>query len=113
MRYILREYLYFLRRRKNLSQNTIKAYQRDLEGYLAHLENYRDLADVTNIKTNDILAYLKTLRNHQLKPITISRKLSSIKGFHQFMFKEHITKEDVSYHIQTPKVDKNLPTVLT
>lgn len=113
MRFILREYLYYLRRRKGLSENTIKAYQRDLEDYLTHLETYRNLADVTNIKQTDILAYLKTLRTHQVKPITLSRKLSSIKGFHQFMFKENMTKVDVSYTISSPKIEKNLPTVLS
>lgn len=113
MKFILKEYIYFLKRRKGLSDNTISAYQRDLEDYINHLTKYRNLADVTNIKKNDILAYLKTLHKHDIKPITISRKLSSIKGFHQFMLRENIVKVDVSYDIETPKTEKNLPNILT
>ena len=113
MRFILREYIYYLRRRKGLSENTIKAYQRDLDDYLNHLIKYRDLADVTNIKPNDIQAYLKTLHKKEIKPVSITRKLSSIKGFHQFMLKENIVKTDVSFDIFTPKVEKHLPNILS
>ena len=62
MKFILKEYVYYLKKRKGLSENTIKAYERDLEDYLNHLIKYRNLADITNVSRRDILAYLKTLQ---------------------------------------------------
>ncbi len=113
MKFILKEYVYYLRRRKGLTENTIKAYERDLEDYINHLIKYRNIPDVSNINRRDILAYLKTLQKNDIKPVSITRKLSSIKGFHEYMLKESIVKEDVSYDIKTPKLEKNLPSVLT
>lgn len=113
MKPVLKEYIYYLRRRKGLSENTIKAYERDLEDYLNHLIKYRNIVDIKNVNRRDILAYLKTLSKNDIKAVSITRKLSSIKGFHEFMLKENIVSEDVSYDIKTPKLEKNLPNVLT
>lgn len=113
MKPILKEYIYYLRRRKGLSENTIKAYEKDLEDYINHLIKYRNVTDITNVNRRDISAYLKTLSKNDIKAVSITRKLSSIKGFHEFMLKENIVKEDVSYDIKTPKLEKNLPNVLT
>ncbi|MGI6359896.1 MAG: site-specific tyrosine recombinase XerD [Acholeplasmatales bacterium] len=113
MKPILKEYIYYLRRRKGLSENTIKAYEKDLEDYINHLIKYRNVTDITNVNRRDILAYLKTLSKNDIKAVSITRKLSSIKGFHEFMLKENIVKEDISYDIKTPKLEKNLPNVLT
>ena len=52
MKYLLNDYVYYLRREKGLSENSIAAYLRDLEQYRAFLEKYHDIKDVGEIEKN-------------------------------------------------------------
>ena len=60
-----------------------------------------------------IEAYLKTLKRKNLSSKTMSRKLTSIKGFHQFLILEKETDDNVSITIEMPKIEKSLPDVLS
>ncbi|MCK9493703.1 MAG: site-specific integrase, partial [Acholeplasmataceae bacterium] len=113
MIFLKNEYGYYLKREKGLSENTIDAYLRDITQYITFLEKYRKIKRVEQIDKTDIQAYLKSLKNKELSAKSTSRKLSSIKGFHQFLLLEKETTEDVSSLIEAPKIERNLPDVLS
>ncbi|MGB4130144.1 MAG: site-specific tyrosine recombinase XerD [Acholeplasmatales bacterium] len=113
MKFLKNEFEYYLRREKGLSNNTIVAYIKDIEQYIDHLEKHRKIKRVNLIKKEDILAFLKVLRQHELTSQSIYRKLSSIKAFHKFLLLENEVVEDVSYSISSPKREKKIPEVLT
>ena len=113
MIFLKNEYGYYLKREKGLSENTIDAYLRDITQYITFLDKYRKIKRVEQITKPDILAYLKSLKNRDLSAKSTSRKLSSIKGFHQFLLLEKETSEDVSSAIEAPKIERNLPDVLS
>lgn len=113
MIFLKNEYGYYLKREKGLSENTIDAYLRDITQYIGFLDKYRKIKRVDQITKTDILAYLKSLKNRNLSAKSTSRKLSSIKGFHQFLLLEKETSEDVSSAIEAPKIERNLPDVLS
>lgn len=113
MKFLKNEYEYYLKREKGLSDNTIIAYIKDVEQYLNHLEKHRKIKRVDQIKKDDILAFLKVLRNNDLSSQSIYRKLSSIKGFHKFLLMENEVDVDESYSISAPKREKKIPEVLT
>lgn len=113
MKYLLNDYVYYLRREKGLSENSIAAYLRDLEQYRAFLEKYHGIKDVGEIEKKHIEAFLKTLKQKRLSSKSSSRKLTSIKGFHQFLYLEKETKDNVSADIESPKIEKSLPQVLS
>ena len=113
MIFLKNEYGYYLKREKGLSENTIDAYLRDITQYITFLEKYRKLKRVEQIDKSDIQAYLKSLKNKDLSAKSTSRKLSSIKGFHQFLLLEKETTTDVSSLIEAPKIERNLPDVLS
>lgn len=113
MKYLKNEFGYYLKREKGLSNNTVSAYLNDVTDYINHLEKYRKIKYATHINRQDILAFLKTLTNKKLTTKTITRKLSSIKSFHQFLLIENEVNEDVSKQIETPKIKKTIPDVLT
>ena len=64
--------------------NTIAAYGRDLESYLAYLAATGSTALIA--ATGDIRGYIATFDKAQLSPSTAARRLSSIRQFHQFLF---------------------------
>lgn len=113
MKFIKNEYEYYLKREKGLSNNTVIAYMKDIDQYINHLTKHRKLTRVNQIKKDDILAFLKSLKQNDLSSQSVYRKLSSIKGFHKFLLSENEVDEDVSYTISSPKRDKKIPEVLT
>ena len=113
MKYILREFESYLQLEKGLSENTIKSYLKDLEQYTNHLSRYYEINTPQKITKKHIENFLATLHRNKLSPKTIARKISAIKSFHHFLLIEHITFEDIASDFETPKIPKNLPTVLS
>ena len=113
MKYLINEYQYYLKREKGLSQNTISAYLRDLEQYRSYLEKTFNLTKIDKIERSHIEAFMKSLSKKSLSTKSLSRKLTAIKGFHQFLLIENETKDNVAFDIESPKVEKTLPQVLS
>ena len=59
------------------------------------------------------LKYLKYLEEVGKKTSTISRNLASIRSFYQFLLRTRKVKEDPTEGIQSPKIEKRVPSVLT
>ena len=73
-----------------------------------------------NIKINylkvdngQINEYLKNLQDIGKKTSTISRNLASIRSFYQYLIRIKKIKNDPTENIQSPKVEKRVPSVLT
>jgi integrase/recombinase XerD len=113
MKFILREFESYLQLEKGLSVNTIKSYLKDLEQYTSHLGKYYHVDKPKRIEKRHIENFLQTLHRRKLSPKTIARKISAIKSFHHFLYVEKIIDSDISSDFQTPKIPKNLPTVLS
>jgi integrase/recombinase XerD len=113
MKYLINEYQYYLKREKGLSQNTITAYLRDLEQYRLYLEKSYEITKIQHIERKHIETFLKSLHKKDLSTKSLSRKLTAIKGFHQFLLIENEINTNVAYDIESPKVEKTLPQVLS
>ncbi len=107
----LQEFLTALNIERNLSENTIQAYQYDLTRYLDYLSQQK--ADSPDQVTPDIVSdFVTTLRRYDLKPSTIARNFSAIRMFHRFLITEDITEEDPTALLEAPKAPQKLPDVL-
>lgn len=113
MKYLLNDFVYYLNNERGLSKNTIDAYLRDLKGYQIFLEKYHKIAHVDKIETKHVEGFLKSVKNQGLSAKSISRKLTSIKTFHQFLLMEKEVDLDVTSKIARPKIEKSLPSVLS
>lgn len=104
-------FLEFLQKDKKLSNNTLQSYKRDITQYESYIneENLQYLK-VTN---EDIKKYLENLKNIGKKTSTISRNLASIRSFYQYLVRTKKIKEDPTEGIQSPKVEKRVPSVLS
>ena len=109
---LLQQYLDYLRFEKNLSENSLYAYQTDLERYLKYLEtqNLKRPEHITDRHIHRLLQILSTLG---LSPASLARNLSSIRSFHRFLIAEDNAKHDPSEHVEGPKIRRHLPSVLT
>ena len=107
----LKFFFNFLENDKKLSENTLQSYRRDLKQFRKYLEN--NGIHYNRVKEEDIKNYIKEMQDAGKKASSISRCIASIRSFYQFVLKNRKIKVDPTANIQSPKVEKRTPNVLT
>lgn len=103
----LEEYLKYLKYQKNYSQETIDSYEEDLVEFFEFIDNLN--VEILKVKYEDIRDYLKYLDEKKNKASTVSRKLSSLRGFYKFLINNDYIKNNPFSLIKTPRKEKKLP----
>jgi integrase/recombinase XerD len=104
-------FLEFLENDKKVSSNTLQSYKRDISQYQTYIEkNRKNYLKVNNEDINNYFEYLKSMDK---KTSTISRALATIRSFYQFLLKTKKIKRDPTIGVQSPKVEKKAPSILT
>ena len=107
----LKFFFNFLENDKKLSDNTLQSYKRDLKQFRRYLEENE--IHYNKVKEEDIKNYISELQENGKKASSISRCIASIRSFYQFVLKNKKVKADPTEHIQSPKIEKRVPSVLT
>ena len=96
---------------KGLSANTASAYCRDV----GHLGDFLKLKKIPieTISQDNIHAFLLTLHEIGISPRSQARMLSGIKSFFNFLRLEGYTEENPAELIESPKLSRDLPDVLS
>jgi integrase/recombinase XerD len=110
--FALEDYLHFLKIERQLAANTITSYRRDLTDYIEFIEN-SEVESIDAVTRQNIISYLQVMNNEGKSARTVSRHISSIRSFHQFLLREKITTSDPTVHIELPKIEQKLPRVLS
>ena len=76
----------FLKNELNYSELTIKSYQLDLTDFFRFLEKSKK--NYLNINNEDVRDYLKYLDSCKLKNSTISRRISTLRTFYNYLLDE-------------------------
>ncbi len=108
----LGDYLNELRFERNLAENSLESYHRDIKSFLQFLSDssINDLSEVTVENGRD---FFLLLSHSGLNERSLARFHSSIKGFFSFLVvSEYISKNPIA-RIKPPKLKKKLPEVLT
>jgi integrase/recombinase XerD len=104
-------YLEMLAAERGAAANTLAAYRRDLDHYLAALAaSGRDPLDTD---AGEVRAYLADLETQGLKASSAARRLSCIRGFHKFLYAEGLAETDPSAPVGGPRRGRTLPKVLS
>jgi integrase/recombinase XerD len=104
-------FLAMLSAERGSAKNSLLAYERDIEDYLAFLESRG--ADEITATSADIRAYLARLAERRFKPSSAARRLSALRQFHGFLRAEGRRRDDPSTMISGPKLGRALPKVLS
>ena len=105
------DFLDYLQNDKKLSDNTLQSYRRDIVQYKNYVEENN--INYSKVKSEDIKTYMGHLQDLNKKASTISRHLASLRLFYQFELKNNKVKADPTEGIQSPKVEKRVPSILT
>ncbi len=104
-------FLEMLQAERGASRNTLAAYSADLDHLQAFLARRRQKpadADATALR-----AYLKSLDYLGMTPRTVARRLSVMRQFYRFLLAERMRSDDPASALDSPKLGRPLPKVLT
>lgn len=105
------EFIYDLDNDRGLSRNTLESYGRDLKQFFAYLKSNN--LSVTGINKTNIIAYLMFLQKSGKATSSISRSLASLRSFYQFLSYNKYIEKDPTMNLESPKIEKKLPQILT
>ncbi len=101
-------------RRGNSSEHTIRAYAIDVREFLDYLSPQgAELPEPAHIEPLTIREWLGHLYHQRLTPVTMRRKLSSLRSFFTFLRRHGLVEVNVAQLIRMPKAPKSLPRVMT
>ncbi len=108
---ITKSYMRYLKLQRNMSGNTLDAYQRDLQKLLDYLR--REGKDVLDVKLEDLEHFSATLYDIGISPRSQARILSGIRSFYRFLTIDGYIKEDPTELLESPRQPDHLPEVLS
>lgn len=104
----IHNYLDYLKYQKNYSDYTIENYHRDILEFFDYLD--REVLDYKSVVYSDLRFFLMYLKDEKKdKNSSIDRKLSSLRGFYQYLANEGIVSHNVFSLLNGPKKEKKLP----
>ena len=104
-------FLEFIKDDKKLSENKLQSYRRDIVQFEQYTNNNR--INYQKITDEEMKKYFDYLQESGKKTSTISRNVASIRSFYQFLVRNKKVKKDPTEKIQSPKVEKKVPSILT
>lgn len=112
MREVIDEFINYLSVERNLAQNTLVSYRRDLNQYFDFLKLRKvDLLD--KIGKEDITSFMFHQKERGLSVTSVSRALAAIKMLHRFVMREGFSHNDPTVFLESPKLWKRIPEVLS
>jgi integrase/recombinase XerD len=109
---LIDQFIHFLAVEKGLSHNTLESYQRDMVAYTSYLRE-QGVTQIQDSTRSQIIGYLMSLQKKGRATATLSRNMASIRAFYQFLVRDKYIEKDPSIHLETPKIEKRLPKVLS
>ena len=113
MENFLQDYMTMLKVERNLARNSLESYERDLQQYHQYLKTELKLKTIRNVTLGHIRSFVRKLSNRGLAANSIKRAVSSIRTYHNFLSAEGHMKDNPAQLLDTPKIPRKLPNVLT
>ncbi len=107
---LIDDFLNYLRYERNYSDYTVKAYSKDLNQFEEYVKSCQEGMFVPDIIDADIVRdWIVCLLDEKISPVSVNRKLSSLKSFFKFLMKQKIVSVNPLRLIVGPKTKKPLP----
>lgn len=112
MKTCLSDFIYYITVEKGLTKNTLESYQRDIRQFLQFLTKNK-IDSLEQVNRSVIVMYLGHLKSKGYASSTVSRNIASLRSFFNFLAQENITPDNPALQLESPRIEKKLPRVLT
>lgn len=112
----IQEFLDHLVAEKGSSDNTVSAYHNDLTqfyGYLTQSGGLREEDGWESLTRDGLISFILFLKEREYASATVARKVAAVKSFCNFLVRTDVIEANPAEELDSPKVKKQLPTVLT
>lgn len=108
---LIQDYLHYLKIERGLSENTRQSYRQDLKQYQQFLVSQK-LTSFTEDRFI-ILGFLQAQTTAKKAQSSITRSISTLRKFYQYLAREGRIQKDPMLQIDSPKQGRHLPAVLS
>lgn len=99
----------YLKFERQYSDETIKAYTEDLKKFCMFLEDSGGANSFGEINQQDVHAYMSFLYDQAYETSSVSRMISSLRTFYNFLIKEGLVEQNVFAYVQLKQSPRSLP----
>jgi integrase/recombinase XerD len=104
-------FLDMLAAERGAAVNTLAAYRRDLDDFVAHLRAVG--CRIATATSDDLRGYLTALGERGFKAASLARRLSAIRQLYRFLYAEGHRKDDPAAVLEGPKRGVSIPKILS
>ena len=108
---LLKKYRQYLLLEKSLSVNTLEAYLNDVSKLMSFLND--EQISICQVTLDNLHTFAAGLRDLGIAPRSQIRIISGIKSFFKFLLTDEYVESDPSELLESPKIGRHLPDVLT
>jgi len=103
----------YLQLERSLSDNSVEAYLHDIEKLTQFLQEEHGMKTPADIELKDLQEFLKWIGGLGMTAASQSRIISGIRSFYKYCSIENIVKKDPTVLLETPKLMRKLPDILS
>ena len=111
MNELIIKYSRYLLLEQGLSENTRESYVRDVTQFCSYIDN--EGMQLEKITLDDLHGYSAAIIDLGISLRSLARIHSSIRSFYRFLVLENLVDHDPTELLESPKITKRLPEVLT
>ena len=105
----INEFLQYITTERRLSDHTIQSYSVDLSQFSNYLSLEFNISHATEINFQLTRNWIASLLEEGIQPVSINRKISTLRTYFRFLLKKGVVKENPMLKIIPPKSKKRLP----
>lgn len=109
----IKDFLFYLKIERGLSENTVLAYQRDLSKLMKFSYEKAWSKSPISITYDQLTLFVQESARRGINARSQARMVSAIKSFYKYLLFEDLLKQSPAELLETPKIERKLPDVLS
>lgn len=109
MQGIVRQFFNHIQYEKRLSENTLKAYENDLNQFSLYIKTTYEFEDILKVNFQMVRSWIVSLIELKDTSSTINRKISCLKSFYKFALRSELILINPTAKLIRPKIPQRLP----
>jgi len=106
---VRQDFINYIAREKRYSKHTIISYETDLKQFQEFLVAQYQIDDIRNADHYAVRSWLVFLFQNKKSVNSINRKISCLKSFYKYLFREGLTNKNPMLKVSSPKSGSKVP----